>query len=496
MNQIQAETDTRKIEVTNVFTRNKNAKSPIVLNEGGADSSKSYSLAQLFIYKFNNEKNKTFLVCRKSLPSLRITAYRLIIELMKDYGYYSRMVHNKSDRTLYSHANNNLMLFTSIDDPEKIKSANFNYIWMEEANEFTYDDYITLIKCRRAKTSEDEPNIMYVSYNPVDEYGWLNEKLKPQDDVQVIHSTVDDNPFAQEADIKVLDGLEGQDDSYYRIYRLGRYAKIKGRIHEIQTIKEFPECKETIYGLDFGFTNPNALVGIGIDLEGMNLYLSALHHQTSQTNSDLIDSLRRQIPEKHRAREIYGDSAEPARIEEIYEAGFNIRASDKSVLDGIDCVNRFTLYSKDEFVELNGEMRGYKRKVDKNGRVLEDPVKFRDHYPNALRYAVYTHLRERLLELEPAWALTSKTKAVEVKPLEDTEVRDAALKRIAESGFVQLGAFARNMAHSENAMRTKLLAMGFKEHMQNRFIYGEALAIKAAEPVKPKEKSDDDSWVV
>ena len=100
------------------------------------------------------------------------------------------------------------------------------------------------------------------------------------------------------------------------------------------------------------------------------------------------------------------------------------------------------------------------------------------------------------MELEPAWTVTKKSKAVEEKPLADIEVRDAALKRIAESGFVQLGIFARNMAHTESAMRVKLLAMGFKEHIQNRFVYGEALAIKAAEPTKPKEKSDDDSWVV
>lgn len=489
----------RQIEVTGVFTRNLKATKPIVMNEGGADSSKSYSLAQLFIYKFNNERNKSFLVCRKTLPHLRITAYRLIIELMKDYGYYSRLTHNKSERTLYNPANNNFMLFTSIDDPEKIKSAEFNYEWLEETNEFSYQDFKILKMRMRAKTTDGESNRMYLSYNPVDEYGWLNEKLKSQDDVQVIHSTYEDNPFAQDADIAVLEGFKGEDDSFYRIYRLGKYAKLKGQIYTIGTIAEFPECEETIYGVDYGFSNPSVLIEVGIDIENMALYLSELIYETHLTNSQFIDRMKEEIPEEHREREIYADSSEPDRIEEAYEAGFNIKPSfkgKKSVLDGIDLVNRFALYSKEKFTKLVGEMRGYKRKVDKNGNVREEPVKFKDHCPDAVRYPIFTHLRERLLEIEPAWTVTTKTKPVDVKPIEDDDVRQAAIKRIEDSGFLSLAMFAKNMSHSEDAMRVKLVAMGFEEHSQNRFIYGDALSRKPMVPDKPKEARDDESWVV
>lgn len=499
MTEPQAESQKRQIEVTDVFTRNLKATKPVILNEGGADSSKSYSLAQLFIYRFNNEKNKSFLICCKTLPHLRISAYRLIVNLMKDYGYYGGLAHNKSERTLYNKANNNLMLFTSIDDPEKIKSAEFNYEWLEEANEFTFEDFINLRKCCRAKTTDDEPNTMYLSYNPVDEYGWLNERLKPQKDVQVIHSTVDDNPFAQDADIAVLDGLEEQDESYFRIYRLGKYAKLKGRIYEIEIATEFPECPETIYGVDYGFVNPSTLIEVGIDVESMSLYLSQLIYETHLTNTQFIERMKEEIPEEHRDREIYADAAEPDRIEEAYEAGFNIKPSfkgKKSVLDGIDLVNRFKLYTKIEYTRLVSEMRGYKRKVDKDGRVREEPVKFRDHCPDAVRYPVFTHLRERLLETKPAWTLTAKTKNVDIKPVEDNDVRDAAIKRIEQSGFLSLAMFAKNMSHSEDAMRVKLLAMGFEEHSQDRFVYGDALGRKPAVKDKTEEERDDESWVL
>jgi hypothetical protein len=140
-------------------------------------------------------------------------------------------------------------------------------------------------------------------------------------------------------------------------------------------------------------------------MENRALYLTELLYQTGMTNAQLKEKLKLLIPEEHRQREIYADSAEPARIEEINLEGFNIHKSDKSVDDGIDCVNRFKLYSTNESPNVNSEMEGYKRKVDRAGKVLEEPVKFNDHCPNAVRYAAYTHLRDRLLALEPMWTV-------------------------------------------------------------------------------------------
>lgn len=399
-----AQMKVRQVPVTEVYDWNARATKPVVVNVGGADSSKSYSIAQLFVQKFKNERNKTFLITRKTLPSLRLTAYKLIIDMLKDYDHYRYLKHNKSERTLYYRAKNNFMVFTSLDDPEKVKSMEFNYVWMEEAGEFTWYDFITLKKCRRAKTNSNEPNRMYLSLNPVDELGWINQRLTKEDDVEIIKSTYMNNPFAQTADIEMLEGLKSQDETFWKIYARGEYAKLKGWIHKLQIIKEpYPECKETIYGLDFGFVNPNALLQIDIDMEHMSLYLTELLYESGMTNENLKDRLKVLIDPDYREREIYADSAEPARIQEIYEEGFNIRASDKSVTDGIDCVNRFKLYSHEDNVNVNREISGYKRKIDRQGNVLEEPVKFHDHCPNALRYPVYTHLRDRLVSFTPEW---------------------------------------------------------------------------------------------
>lgn len=477
--QVTQEITKRQVPVTIVYDKNARATKPIILNEGGADSSKSYSIAQLLVQKFKNEYNKVFLITRKTLPSLKLTAYKLIIDILKDYGHYSYLKHNKSERTLYYRAHNNFMVFLSIDDPEKIKSMEFNYIWMEEAGEFTWDDYINLLKCRRAKTKLEEPNRIYLSLNPVDELGWINQRLKKQQDIEVIHSTYKDNPFAQTADIDVLEGLKGQDESYYRIYTLGLYAKLKGMIHEIIELDEFPtlESPITIYGLDFGFANPSVLLKLEIDIKLMAIYITELIYESGLTNTDLIDRMKAVVPIEDRQDEFYADSAEPARIEEIYQAEFNCLPSDKgkkSVWNGIDFLNRFTLYSLKDNVQTNRDFRAYKRKVDKNGHVLEDPVKFNDHAPNAARYAAYTHLWEQMIDMVPGWVWHRGMQKDEDKA--EKEAKQAKSDQQGKNEAVRAPA-------DIDIAATKGKGIGDSKGKEEK-------------KEKPKRESDDDSWII
>lgn len=473
------EVKTRQVPVTIVYDKNARATKPIIINEGGADSSKSYSIAQLLVQKFKNEYNKVFLVTCKTLPQLKLSAYKLVLGLLKDYGHYGYLKHNKSERTLYYRTHNNLMIFLSIEDPERIKSMEFNYIWMEEAGEFTWDDFINLRKCCRAKTKVEEPNCIYLSLNPVDELGWINQRLKKQDDVDIIHSTYRDNPFAQTADIDVLEGLKGQDESYYRIYTLGLYAQLKGMIHEIIELGEFPklEKKETIYGIDYGFVNPSVLLKIDVDIEDMAIYITELIYEAGLTNTEFIDRMKAVVPIEDRQDEFYADSAEPARIEETYQAEFNCMPSDKgkkSVVNGIDFLNRFTIYSLKSNVQTNRDFRRYKRKVDKNGHVLEEPVKFNDHSPNAARYALYTHLWERMIDMVPGWVWHRG-----MQKEEDRAEKEAEQAKTDQQGKSEA---VRGDVEVELAV-PKGKGMGDSKDKEEK-------------KEKPKRESDDDSWVL
>jgi len=362
----------------------------ILVNYGGAGSAKSVSTAQFFIRKFFEGKNERFLVVRKTLPSLKITAYQLVLDLLEAYNLPYHL--NKTEMTI-SYGTNKL-LFKSLDDPEKIKSYEASKIWVEEANEISLNDFRQLnLRLRRKGSS---PNQIVLTFNPISKFHWLYTNLveKPKDNIAVLQSTYRDNPFLDQTYIDELKSLKNEDGTYYQIYALGEWGVLHNVIYtnyDIVKGKDWPESfDETIYGLDFGFNNPSALLEIGI--KDTEYYERERLYKTGLTNADLIAELEKLVGNKD--NNIYADSAEPARIEEIQRAGYNIYPSKKEVKDGLDFVKRHRVYIHEDSVNHIDEKRGYKYKEDKNGNILEEPVKFRDHLQDCERYALYTHSGE------------------------------------------------------------------------------------------------------
>lgn len=377
----------RQVSVTNIFDRNIRATAPIVVNVGGARSSKSYSILQLILRHFIGEDHKEILIARKTLPSLRITAYKVCIDLLNDYGYYKKCTHNKSNLTIKYKSNT--IYFLSIDDPEKVKSTEFNYVFLEEANELTYIDFMTLWMRMSAQTIESQPNRMYLALNPSEEFSWINQKLIHWDNVQVIKSTYLDNPFLSPVYRKTLEDLKETDPELYQIYALGEYATLSNIIYKNYVIdRAFPRAwQDEFYGLDFGYNNPASLTWVGA--RDSEMYLQEIIYQTHLTNPELIElmddcKVNKKLP-------IYADSAEPKSIEDLCKAGYNVLPAIKQVMDGIKSVKQHKLHIHHESANIIKEIRTHKWRQDKNGNNLDEPVKFNDHSMDGIRYAIHTH---------------------------------------------------------------------------------------------------------
>ena len=366
------------------FLQQARAKEVVVY--GGAGSGKSYTVAQfLIIDKLLSQRNKYLLIARKYNPSLRLTSYRLVLDVLNKLNV--PYLEHKVDQTIEL-PRRNVIFFRGIDEPEKIKSAEFNYIWMEEATEFEYNDYLQLkLRLRRATETKNQ---MYLTYNSLD--GWTKKQFydRVDSDVEVLHTWYVDNPFLDEEYVQTLEKLIEQDEAFYRIYALGEYAEIKNKIYSNYTItNEVPTAfDEIIYGLDFGYNNPTACLRIG--LKDGNIYILDELYERYKTNQELIEMLRDFVTEPNAP--IYCDSAEPQRIQELIQAGYYAMPSDKSVKDGIDFIKRHKIYISENCANTIKEIESYKWREDKEGNLLEEPVKFMDHTMDALRYAVYTHM--------------------------------------------------------------------------------------------------------
>ena len=384
----------------------KGTDAEIVINRGGGGSSKSHSIMQVLLMKFlYMEKGKAFLVVRKTLPSLKLSTFRLFKKILNEFGMTTNDLRQEKVMMNYymnKGRNENLLHFGGLDDPEKIKSTDWNYIWAEETTELDKEDFEIMRLYNRNKSIDGKPNQIFLSFNPVSEFHWIKTDLVDDpsyENKKEIVSTYKDNPFLPDFQVKILKDLEKQNPNYYRIYTLGEWGRLENLIYsnwfEVDYFPDMNKVSETIYGLDFGYNNPSALVKIMISNEEPNkCWEQELIYERGLTNNQLINRMKRVIPEGDRSLPIYADSAEPDRIEEIRNAGFNaipMRKGKNSVRDSIDCVKRWKTIILPGSPNLKKEKSSYCYQTDKSGRSMEAPVKFMDHLMDAERGALWTH---------------------------------------------------------------------------------------------------------
>ena len=378
---IQKNITEKEILITPLFSKIKEVDSLVIALRGGARSSKSYSLAQLMTERFFGCPGRRILILRKTLPSLRVTTLSLMKEYMSLIGMWPFI--KESKQTLDWKYGNTLLHFGSLDDPEKIKSSDWNDIWMEEATEFSYRDFMILKTRLSSPICGNLPNQLFMSFNPEDEYCWIKEKVIDADtDCTEIPSSYKDNPFLSDEYRKILEDLEKQDINYWRIYGLGQWGKLTNLVYSNwKIVEDFPiQRSNVIYGLDFGFNNPSALLKLYLD--GSECGVEEKIYETGLTTTDLISKMEEAIPLEHRqSHPIYADNAEPDRILEINNAGFWCLPCHKvSVTEGIDDVKQFQIYSLSTNTQYNKEVKTYSWRQDKNDRILDEPVKYNDHY--------------------------------------------------------------------------------------------------------------------
>jgi len=385
-----SETTELKIEANRkIYEFLKNTNYKIYVIYGGAGSGKSYTVTQFLIARrLLRYKNKRLLVTRKYNPSLKQTAYSLMLEWLQKFKV--KYEEKKSEQVI-NLPNGSEILFRGMDDAEKIKSSEFNYIWMEEATEFSMQDFLQLrLRLRRANAGQR--NQMFLTFNPVS--SWVTDHFlkQEQEDVGILQTTYKDNiRFLDDDYVKALEDLANQDLSFYQIYALGQVAELKNKVYNnYVVVKDLPSSyDEIIYGVDFGYNNPSVILEIGI--KDGNIYIIKELYKTHLTNSELIEETKTFV---HANSDVYADAAEPDRIKEIEQAGFNIYPAKKEVKNGIDFLKRKKIYIHENCTNTIEEIKNYKYKEDRQGNVLEEPVKFNDHAMDAMRYAVYTHMNK------------------------------------------------------------------------------------------------------
>lgn len=344
-----------------------------------------------------------FSVVRKSMPSLKATAMHDFFTILRDLNLYSEASHNKSENIYHLHGNT--IEFFGLDEPQKVRSRRRGFLWGNEINELTLEDW-------RQLTLRTDKRI-YGDFNPSDQFHWIYDHVLNRQDCELIVSTYRDNPFLPAEIVREIESYRDIDENYWKIYGLGERGAGNATIYtHWQLIDDMPENPDAeLYGLDFGFNNQTALQKIGIKDE--DVYSDELLYERRLTNFELICKMKGwdQLTESERAKwlangrteaeiqkhqlvpydkPIYADAAEPQRIEEIKQAGFDCHPADKSVKDGIDTMKRRRWFITKRSVHTQKEVKSYRWR-QKDDVILDEPVKTNDHLMDATRYPVHTY---------------------------------------------------------------------------------------------------------
>ncbi|HEU4903174.1 MAG TPA: phage terminase large subunit [Flavisolibacter sp.] len=372
------------VETTPVFQRNLAAYQqgfPIICNEGGSRSSKSYSIVQLLCGIAKKEPGKRISIVSHSLPHIKRGAYRDFKTIMQEIGWWKEDQWRATD-FVYTFANGSYIELFGLEDEGKARGPGRDILFVNEANLITK----TLFDQLAMRTTGQ----IFLDWNPADFNSWVYDVADDPKNKR-IHSTYKDNIHnLTKAQIDYIESYKNlPDDFMWKVYGLGQRGAAKELIYTSwKYYTDEPEGGDTFYGLDFGYTNPSALVKVthkdGCNYAAERLYLSSL------TVPELINHLKALGITRNDV--IYADAAEPKTIEEIYKSGFNIKPAHKDVWAGIVSVKSYPLFVRHGSDNLVRELQGYKWKKDKADNVLEEPVKADDHACDAMRYAIFTHL--------------------------------------------------------------------------------------------------------
>jgi len=365
-----------KIQTTSVFETLLNSDKRINVFQGSSRASKTYNILIYFIYKLLNEDNKTLSIVRKTLPALKGSVLRDLKEILIKFDLYNQNDWHSVDG--YYQLGTNMIEWFSVDDETKLRGRKRDYLFVNEATEVSYDEYIQLM----LRTSD----LTVLDLNPSLWKSWIYD-LEGQEDVSYNITTYKDNPFLSEVQVKEIEKLKDRDPNLWRVFGLGeRGLPTKMVFSHQQKYSTLPEGSKLLgYGIDFGFQDPCTLIKV----HKLNdaIYCEELLYLRNITIPDFIYKIKDLgINIKD---DFICDSANPQSIEELRRQGINAKPVKKnSILHGIDLIKRSEFFIHENSTNLDNELMNYIWKTDKNGNNLDEPLDDYNHLIDPLRYVL------------------------------------------------------------------------------------------------------------
>jgi len=379
------------------------------IHYGGASSGKSHGVIQKVVFKSLQawKYPRKVLFLRKVGSSVYDSIFEDVKQCLEAWGLLGACKVNNSAYRIEL-PNGAQFIFKGLDNPEKIKSIKgISDVVMEEASEFTLDDYTQLTLRLRDKKHPNKQ--IYLMFNPVSKVNWVYNAFfvkKPKNTV-IYQTTYKDNRFLDEVTKENIEELANRNEAYYKIYALGEFAtldklvfpKYKKQLLNKEELKQFP----SYFGLDYGFINdPSAFMHIKIDDENRRLYIVEEYVRKGLTNDKIAEAIKALGYSKEIIR---ADSAEKKSNQELRNLDIprviDVMKGPGSVMQGIQYILQYEIIVDERCVKTIEELENYTWKKDRaTSEYINEPVDSYNHCLDAMRYAIQDRIFQAKKELD------------------------------------------------------------------------------------------------
>lgn len=370
-----------------LFKYNYQATTPVVVNQGGTSSGKTYAIEQVLFTLACEQPKQVITVVSQDIPNLKAGAMRDAQNIVSSSAQLQGMIKsfNKSDR-IYEFHNGSLIEFKSYDDDQDAKSGKRDYLFINEANGVPYAVYTELALRTRKR--------IFIDYNPNASF-WVHDKLLGKQGVQLLISDHRHNPFLDEDIRNKIEQVRNVDEEQWKVYGRGLTGQVRGLVLTNWLLCDQipPQAKRLAYGLDFGYSNDETGL-LEVYLQNGELWVNELLYETHLTNLDLDKRMAAAGLSKN--TEMVADCAEPKSIEELRRLGWNIVPAKKgndSIKMSIDILRRYRINITRNSTNLRKELERYQWKVDMSGNPLNVPTDSWNHLIDPLRYVALNKLQ-------------------------------------------------------------------------------------------------------
>ena len=379
-----------------------NCKKRYRVCKGSRGSKKSKTTALEMIFRLIKYPLSNGLVVRRYKDTLRNSVFSDLNWAIHKFGLDDYFESTVSPMQIVRKSTGQKILFRGLDDGQKVTSISVDkgvlcWVWIEEAFEITNEaDFDKLDMSIRGEVPEGYFKQFTITFNPWSATSWLKARFfdVTDDDIFTKTTTWECNEWLDASDRNLFLKMKVNNPRRYRIEGDGEWGIAEGLIYEKVRFEAFDIDKiraingiKAAFGLDFGFTDPNAFVCMLIDNTAKKIYVFDEWYKTGVTNKIIAQAIK---DKGYGGQRIICDNAEPKSIAELQEEGINAEASRKgkdSVNHGIQLIQNYEIVVHDvNCPEFKGEILNYCWVKDKNGKPTDKPDHDFSHGMDAMRY--------------------------------------------------------------------------------------------------------------